>query len=150
MSSPSSTVSVPTRAMITAFVPVFASLALPAAVPVPPMLDESGPEGRLRGPTDASALLLIAHDPQARLRDIAEQLGITERTAFAVVGDLTASGYVIKEKDGRRNRYHVRGDLPVPGTVGRRLTVSELLELVQQEAAPRPKGAKVRGRRAAD
>src|SRR5437763_8445768 len=50
-------------------------------------------------------LLCIAHDPEARLRDIAAELAITERTAYGIVTDLTEAGYVLKEKDGRRNRY---------------------------------------------
>jgi hypothetical protein len=91
----------------------------------------------------ARALVAIAHDPQARLRDVADRLDITERTAFAVVADLTASGYVIKEKDGRRNRYLVRSDLPVRGAIGRQLTVGELLGLlVEHETAPEPKRPK--------
>src|SRR5204862_1656515 len=51
------------------------------------------------------ALVCIALDPGVRLRDIAAELAITERTAYGIVTDLTAAGYVVKEKDGRRNRY---------------------------------------------
>jgi DNA-binding MarR family transcriptional regulator len=53
----------------------------------------------------ARALLCIARDPGVRLRDIAATLGITERTAFGIVADLTEAGYVLKTRDGRRNRY---------------------------------------------
>jgi DNA-binding IclR family transcriptional regulator len=64
-------------------------------------------------------LLCIAHDPEVRLRDIAESLEITERSAYAIVGDLAAAGYVLKERDGRRNRYIIQRHLPLPeGTVG--------------------------------
>ena len=52
----------------------------------------------------ARVLLCIAHDPGARLRDIAARLGITERTAYGIVTDLAEAGYVVKDKDGRRNR----------------------------------------------
>jgi predicted ArsR family transcriptional regulator len=62
----------------------------------------------------ARVLLYIAQDPGARLRDIAASLGITERSAHGILTDLTAAGYVIKQKDGRRNRYQVQADLPVP------------------------------------
>ncbi len=63
-------------------------------------------------------LLCIAHDQGLRLRDIAASLGITERSAHAIVNDLTRAGYVIKERDGRRNRYQIQGHLPLaePGT----------------------------------
>jgi hypothetical protein len=69
-------------------------------------------------------LLCIAHDPGVRLRDIAAQVGITERTAYAIVTDLTEAGYVVKQKDGRRNRYQIQAHLPLrrprPGTPHRR------------------------------
>ena len=50
----------------------------------------------------ARVLLCIAHDPGVRLRDIAASLGITERSAYGIVTDLTAAGYAAKQKDGRR------------------------------------------------
>ena len=62
------------------------------------------------------ALLCIAHDPDVRLREIAASLGITERSAYAIVSDLADAGYILKEKDGRRNRYHLQHHLPLPET----------------------------------
>jgi DNA-binding IclR family transcriptional regulator len=56
-------------------------------------------------------LICIAHDPGMRLRDIANMLGVTERTAFGIVNDLTAAGYVAKDKEGRRNRYSIQTKL---------------------------------------
>jgi DNA-binding IclR family transcriptional regulator len=61
----------------------------------------------------ARVLMCIAHDPGARLRDIAAGLGITERSAYGIVAGLTAAGYVIKQKDGRRNRYQIQAHLPL-------------------------------------
>ena len=58
-------------------------------------------------------LLCIAHDPGVRLRDIAARVGVTERTAYAIVTDLAEAGYVIKQKDGRRNRYQIQAHLPL-------------------------------------
>ena len=78
----------------------------------------------------ARALLCIAHDPGIRLRDIAGTLGITERRAFGIVTDLTDAGYVVKEKDGRRNRYRIQNHLPLPEAVGRQRTIGEVLELL--------------------
>ena len=63
----------------------------------------------------ARALVCIAHDPGVRLRDIATTLDITERSAYSIVADLTAGGYVVKDKDGRRNRYQIQPHLPLPG-----------------------------------
>jgi DNA-binding IclR family transcriptional regulator len=59
-------------------------------------------------------LLCIAHDPGVRLRDIAARAGITERTAYSIVTDLIGAGYVVKDKDGRRNRYRIQASLPLP------------------------------------
>jgi hypothetical protein len=60
------------------------------------------------------ALLCIARDPQIRLRDIAGALGITERRAYDIMNDLAEASYVIKERDGRRNRYQVQEHMPLP------------------------------------
>jgi MarR family len=62
----------------------------------------------------ARVLLHIARDPGARLRDIAASLGITERRAHGIITDLAEAGYVITQKDGRRNRYQIQAHLPVP------------------------------------
>jgi DNA-binding transcriptional ArsR family regulator len=78
----------------------------------------------------ARALLCIARDPGVRLRDIAATLGITERTAFGVVADLTDAGYVIKERDGRRNRYEVQHHLPLAEPTSQERTIGEVLELL--------------------
>jgi DNA-binding IclR family transcriptional regulator len=76
------------------------------------------------------ALVCIAHDPGVRLRDIAASLGVTERTAFGIVSDLTAAGYVSKDREGRRNRYEIQVQQPLGETVGRDLTIGEVLELL--------------------
>jgi DNA-binding IclR family transcriptional regulator len=78
----------------------------------------------------ARALLYIAAQPDARLRDLAVELDVTERTAFGIVADLTDAGYVVKEKDGRRNRYEIQEHLILPEQTPRQRTVGELLELL--------------------
>ena len=78
----------------------------------------------------ARVLLCIAHDPGVRLRDIAASLGITERSAYGIVTDLAEAGYVVKQKDGRRNRYEVQAHLPLPEPNGRERTVGEVLALL--------------------
>jgi DNA-binding MarR family transcriptional regulator len=75
------------------------------------------------------ALLCVARDPGVRLRDIAEALEITERSAYAIVNDLAAAGYVLKEREGRRNRYVVQRQLPLPETSLQERTVGEVLEV---------------------
>jgi len=85
----------------------------------------------------ARALVCIAHDDGVRLRDIAASLGITERRAYAIVNDLVEAGYIVKNKDGRRNRYQIQADLPLPEPVGRDRTVGEILDLLVEAGAPR-------------
>ena len=77
----------------------------------------------------ARALLLIAEDPDVRLRDLAEALDVTERTAFGLVTDLTEAGYVVKQKDGRRNRYQIQEDRPLRDSTPRERTVGDVLKL---------------------
>ena len=84
----------------------------------------------------ARVLLLVAHDPGARLRDIAASLDITERSAFGIMADLVEAGYVVKEKNGRRNRYHVQAHLPLPEPDGRERTVGEILTLLAGTNGP--------------
>lgn len=78
----------------------------------------------------ARALLCIAHDPGVRLRDIATQVGITERRAHDIVTDLADAGYVVKDKDGRRNRYSIQEHVPLGDSIDRQRTVGELLDLL--------------------
>lgn len=78
----------------------------------------------------AQVLVCIAHDPGVRLRDIATALGITERTAFGIVSDLTEGGYVVKDKDGRRNRYRIQNDLPLPEAIALEQTIGEILQVL--------------------
>jgi len=73
----------------------------------------------------ARVLLRIAEDPGARLRDIAATVGITERSAYGIVTDLTAAGYVVKHKDGRRNRYQIQTHLPLPEPTSQEPTSQE-------------------------
>jgi DNA-binding MarR family transcriptional regulator len=85
----------------------------------------------------ARVLLCIAHDPGIRLRDIAARLGVTERSAYGIVTDLAQAGYIVKEKDGRRNRYHIQAHLPLPESTSREHTLGEVLALLAGDnAAP--------------
>ena len=78
----------------------------------------------------ARVLLCIAHDPGARLRDIAARVGITERSAHGIVTDLTTAGYVVKQKDGRRNRYQIQAHLPLPEPATQKPAIGEVLALL--------------------
>src|SRR5271154_2220798 len=73
------------------------------------------------------ALLCIARDPDVRLREIAESLSISERRAYGIVTDLATGGYILKSKDGRRNRYEIQAHLPLSEPTGRDQTIGEIL-----------------------
>lgn len=88
----------------------------------------------------ARVLLRIAQDPDARLRDIAATLGITERSAYGIVTDLTQAGYVVKQKDGRRNRYQIQAHLPLPDPVGREPAIGDVLAVLIGEDTSRQHG----------
>jgi DNA-binding IscR family transcriptional regulator len=93
----------------------------------------------------AHVLQVIAADPTARLRDIAQTVGITERTAAQIVNDLEQAGYLSKSRNGRRNRYEVHEDLPLRHPQHRHHTVGDLIRFL--EAPPSPNSQ--RGRAAA-
>jgi predicted transcriptional regulator len=78
-------------------------------------------------------LLLLHRDPNARFRDIAEHVGITERAAQRIVADLVESGYVESERVGRRNRYRINTDVAMRHPAQEGHEVGELLKLLQLE-----------------
>ena len=83
----------------------------------------------------ARVLLCIAHDPGVRLRDIAARVGITERSVYGIVTDLTAAGYAVKQKDGRRNRYQIQAHMPLPEPTSQHLAIGEVLALLAGTSA---------------
>jgi hypothetical protein len=78
----------------------------------------------------ARVLLYIAHDPGARLRDIAASLGITERSAHGIITDLTTAGCTVKHKDGRRNRYQIQAHVPLREPASQEPAIGEVLALL--------------------
>jgi DNA-binding Lrp family transcriptional regulator len=78
----------------------------------------------------ARVLICIAQDPGVRLREIGEAVGITERAAHRIVGELADAGYVTRRRIGRRNQYTIRSDLPVPDALARNRRVGDLLAIL--------------------
>ena len=78
----------------------------------------------------AQVLICIAQDPGVRLREIGDAVGITERAAHRIVGELADAGYVSRQRVGRRNRYAIRSDLPVPDSLARDRRVGDLLAVL--------------------
>ncbi|MFH8421566.1 helix-turn-helix transcriptional regulator [Streptomyces sp. NPDC018038] len=90
----------------------------------------------------ARVLVVIARDPDVRLRDVAAACGVTERTVQAIVADLEAAGYLTHAREGRRNRYRLapgkRFRHPLEGDY----EITGLLDLLK--AAPRNGGTPAR------
>jgi DNA-binding IclR family transcriptional regulator len=78
----------------------------------------------------ARVLICVAQDPGIRLREIGDAVGITERAAHRIVGELADAGYVSRQRVGRRNRYAIRSDLPVPDSLARDRRVADLLAVL--------------------
>ncbi|WP_104177996.1 MarR family transcriptional regulator [Cryobacterium sp. Y50] len=78
----------------------------------------------------AHVLLCVFQDPSMRLRDIAVEVGITERAAQRIIAELVADGYLTRQRDGRRNSYQLYPDLPLRHPLERHHHIGELLRAV--------------------
>jgi DNA-binding IclR family transcriptional regulator len=83
----------------------------------------------------AQVLICLAEDPDIRLREVGDTVGITERAAHRIVGDLVVAGYVSRKRNGRRNRYAVRRHLPLPDVLARGQKVGDLLEILRADGS---------------
>jgi DNA-binding MarR family transcriptional regulator len=80
-------------------------------------------------------LLCIAHDPGARMRDIAADVQITERAAQRIVADLIHAGYLDRERVGRRNRYTIQSSLPISLPAQRDVDLNSLLNVLLPQSS---------------
>lgn len=94
----------------------------------------------------AHVLLCVWEDADARVRDIAPKVGVTERAVQRILRELEAEGYLQRERVGRRNRYSVRSELPLRHPLERHERIAVLLGLVASRR--RPAGRPAPGRRA--
>jgi hypothetical protein len=78
----------------------------------------------------AHVLLMLARDPEIRLRDVAERVGITERAVQRIVADLESARYIERERQGRRNRYRVHPEMPLRHPVEAHRRIGSLIAMV--------------------
>lgn len=83
----------------------------------------------------AHVLLCVARDPSMRLRDIGDCVGVTERAAHRIVGDLEREGYLSRKRVGRRNLYEIHAELPLGHELEAPATVADVVELFCGDAA---------------
>jgi DNA-binding IclR family transcriptional regulator len=81
----------------------------------------------------AQVLLWIAREPDLRVSDLADKVGISERRTYAILADLCEAGYLRRMRDGRRARYRVNTDAPMRASVVETRSIDELLRLVGDE-----------------
>ena len=77
-------------------------------------------------------LLFLSQDPEARLRDVADSVGITERAVQKIVRDLQDGGMLSVTKHGRRNRYRIHTRKSLRHPLETHCTVGQLVELIDQ------------------
>ena len=77
-------------------------------------------------------LMCLAKDPTVRLREVAETVGITERTVQMIIQDLEHAGVVEKQRNGRRNSYILNLDRHLRHPVESHCTVGDLVDLVDR------------------
>jgi DNA-binding MarR family transcriptional regulator len=94
-------------------------------------------------------LLCIARNPEIRIRDVADLIGITERAAQRIIADLVEAGYVERKRVGRRNHYLVKTDLRMRHPLQQTHEIGELLHLLlaPTESAEAPDDSKSTKRR---
>ena len=78
----------------------------------------------------AHVLICLASEPELRLRDVAERVGITERAVQRIVADLEEAGVLVRSRDGRRNRYEIQRDAPLRHSLEAHRSIGDLLEMV--------------------
>ena len=82
-------------------------------------------------------LVCLARDPEARLRDVALAVGITERAVQKIVSDLEDAGVVERVRDGRRNRYRLFPDKPLRHPIESHRSIGALLGMILNAVAVR-------------
>lgn len=80
----------------------------------------------------AHVLIFLSQWPDALLREVAAAVGITERAVQRIIGELESSGYLVRERDGRRNRYVIRKEGMLRHPLERHRSVESLLSLVAE------------------
>ncbi len=75
-------------------------------------------------------LICLARNPEMRIRDLADTVGITERAIQRILADLESAGAIAKTKEGRRNSYEVNEEFPLRHPVEARCVIGDILEIV--------------------
>ncbi len=86
----------------------------------------------------AHVLVAITREPEARVRDIAELVGITERAVLQILADLEASGTILRQRIGRRTRYGIDRSVALRHPLEQHRTVGDIIGLVEAWPGAKP------------
>lgn len=89
----------------------------------------------------AHVLLYLVRNPEARIRDIAQAVGITERAVQRIIAEMAEAGYLERRRQGRQNRYRIRTGLPLRHPVEQHRRVRDLIALIEGPAPGRSRSA---------
>jgi predicted transcriptional regulator len=81
----------------------------------------------------AHVLVCIVRNPEERVRDIAQKVGITERAVQRIIGDLEEAAVITRERLGRRNRYRLSLDRPLRHPLEANTTIAEVIQVIESE-----------------
>ena len=93
----------------------------------------------------AHVLVCLSREPDLRLRDIATEVGITERAALGILRNLEAQGYVTRHRVGRRNQYVLELDLPLRHPLESDFTVRQVLGVLGENRQPQSEWRRANG-----
>jgi len=83
-------------------------------------------------------LICLSQEPEMRLRDVADRVGITERAVQRIVAELEEAGAITRERDGRRNRYSVHSEAPLRHPIEAHRTIADLIALADTNPGTMP------------
>lgn len=88
----------------------------------------------------AHVLVCVARSPDVVLREVAAEVGITERAVHNIISDLEAAGVLTRQRDGRRNHYEIHRQQPLRHPIEAHCSVGQLIDMVERSAAsPKPR-----------
>lgn len=79
----------------------------------------------------AHVLLCISADEDVTVRDLALRIGITERAVMRIIGDLDRAGYLVREREGRKNHYTINPHLPLRHEIEQHCSIGDLISMYQ-------------------
>lgn len=104
--------------------------------PVPEPSEKSGLQWTFLT-NHSHVLVLLARNPSRVLREVAQQVGITERAVQRIIAELEAGGFVKREKIGRQNHYQIRTNQPLRHAIESHRTIGDLLALLNSSQGAR-------------